>query len=99
MTATPSAPDTIRATVFIADATPERAAGTAPTTASVAGAITQPIESASAKNHTSSTTVAGRRAPTAACVGEHELDAGQAGGDDAGRSRAARPRGSTSRRP
>jgi hypothetical protein len=39
--------------VFIADATPDCAAGTAPTTASVAGAITQPMESASAKNQVS----------------------------------------------
>src|SRR5918996_6423881 len=55
MTATPSAPDTIRETVFIAEATPDRAAGTAPTTASVAGAIVQPIDSASRKNQPSST--------------------------------------------
>jgi len=40
----------MRATVFIADATPDRAAGTAPATASVAGAITQPMDSATAKN-------------------------------------------------
>ena len=50
ITATPSAPETMRATVLVADATPDLAAGTAPTTASVAGAMTQPIESASPKN-------------------------------------------------
>ncbi len=55
ITATPSAPETIRATVFVAEATPDFAAGTAPTTASVAGAITQPIESASPKNQAAST--------------------------------------------
>ena len=54
MTATPSAPETIRATVFVAEATPDLAAGTAPTTASVAGAITQPIASASPKNQAAS---------------------------------------------
>ena len=33
----------MRATVLVAEATPDLAAGTAPTTASVAGAMTQPI--------------------------------------------------------
>src|SRR5215216_5929260 len=41
----------MRATVLVADATPDLAAGTAPTTASVAGAITQPIATVSPKNH------------------------------------------------
>src|SRR5687767_560715 len=50
ITATPRAPETMRATVLVADATPDLAAGTAPTTASVAGAMTQPIERASPKN-------------------------------------------------
>ena len=50
MTATPSAPETMRATVLVAEATPDLAAGTAPTTASVAGAMTQPIASARPKN-------------------------------------------------
>lgn len=40
--------------MFIADATPDLAAGTAPTTASVAGAMTQPMDSAKAKNQASS---------------------------------------------
>src|SRR3954470_11293683 len=53
-TATPRAPDTIRATVFMAEATPDLAAGTALTTASVAGAITQPIERARKNTHASS---------------------------------------------
>ena len=44
----------MRATVFVADATPELAGGTAPITASVAGAITQPSASASPKNQSTS---------------------------------------------
>src|SRR4051812_37165303 len=40
----------MRATVLVAEATPDLAAGTAPTTAFVAGAITQPIASARPKN-------------------------------------------------
>src|SRR5918992_1564621 len=40
----------MRATVLVADATPDLAAGTAPTTASVAGAMIQPIETARPKN-------------------------------------------------
>src|SRR5919107_141659 len=54
MIATPSAAETIRATVFVAEATPDFAAGTAPTTASVAGAMIQPIDRASPKNHATS---------------------------------------------
>ena len=54
MTATPSAPETMRATVLVAEATPDLAAGTAPTTASVAGAMTQPIASARPKNQRAS---------------------------------------------
>ena len=44
----------MRATVLVAEATPDLAAGTAPTTAFVAGAMTQPIASASPKNHAAS---------------------------------------------
>ena len=54
ITATPSAPEIMRATVFVAEATPDLAAGTAPTTASVAGAITQPIARVSPKNQAAS---------------------------------------------
>src|SRR3954468_13903714 len=54
ITAAPSAPATMRATVFVADATPDLAAGTAPTTASVAGAMIQPIARARLKNHAAS---------------------------------------------
>src|SRR5262245_26548478 len=56
ITATPSAPEIIRATVLVAEATPDFAAGTAPTTASVAGAITQPIAIVSPKNQAASVT-------------------------------------------
>src|SRR4029450_4129798 len=55
MMATPKAPETMRATVLVADATPDLAAGTAPTTASVAGAITQPMASVKTKNQATST--------------------------------------------
>ena len=55
MIATPSAPETMRATVLVAEATPDLAAGTAPTTASVAGAITQPMARARPKNQATST--------------------------------------------
>ena len=44
----------MRATVLVAEATPDLAAGTAPTTASVAGAMTQPIARASPKNQAAS---------------------------------------------
>src|SRR3954464_13093092 len=54
MTATPSAPETMRATVLVAEATPALAAGTAPTTAPVAGAMTQPIARARPKNQRAS---------------------------------------------
>src|SRR3954464_14514905 len=54
MTATPSAPETMRATVLVAEATPALAAGTAPTTALVAGAMTQPIARARPKNQRAS---------------------------------------------
>src|SRR5690349_1245601 len=54
MTATPSAPETMRATVFVADATPDLAAGTAPTTASVAGAMTQPMARVTPRNQATS---------------------------------------------
>ena len=54
ITATPSAPETMRATVLVAEATPDLAAGTAPTTASVAGAMTQPIARARPKNQATS---------------------------------------------
>ena len=40
----------MRATVLVAEATPDLAAGTAPTTASVAGAMTQPMASVAPKN-------------------------------------------------
>src|SRR4029077_15592043 len=56
MTATPRAPETMRATVLVAEATPDLAAGTAPTTALVAGAMTQPIASARPKNQNASVT-------------------------------------------
>src|SRR3954471_24909513 len=59
MTATPSAPETMRATVLVADATPDFAAGTAPTTAPVAGAMIQPMASAARKNQTGRGTGAG----------------------------------------
>jgi hypothetical protein len=45
----------MRATVFVAEATPDFAAGTAPTTAFVAGAMTQPIAKARPKNQRAST--------------------------------------------
>src|SRR4051812_12467045 len=56
MTATPRAPETIRATVLVADAIPDLAAGTEPTTALVAGAMTQPIARARPKNQSASVT-------------------------------------------
>jgi hypothetical protein len=40
--------------VFVAEATPDLAAGTAPTTASVAGAMTQPVASVRPKNQATS---------------------------------------------
>src|SRR3954462_59295 len=48
--ATPSAPETMRATGLVAEAAPVLAAGRAPTTAAAAGAMTQPIESVRPKN-------------------------------------------------
>ena len=51
ITAVPSAPATWRVTSFIAEATPDFSSGTAPMTESVAGPMTQPIDSATAKNH------------------------------------------------
>jgi hypothetical protein len=45
----------MRATALVAEATPDFAAGTAPTTASVAGAITQPIARVKPKNQVVST--------------------------------------------
>jgi hypothetical protein len=54
ITATPSAPETIRATVLVAEAMPALAGGTAPTTASVAGAMTQPIARVRKKNQATS---------------------------------------------
>ena len=52
MMAVPSAPPSWRVTSFIADATPAFSFGTAPMTELVAGPMTQPIERATAKNHT-----------------------------------------------
>ena len=63
MIATPSAPETIRATVFVAEATPDLAAGTAPTTASVAGAMTQPIARVKPKNQAMSADALRARVP------------------------------------
>ena len=81
MIATPSAPDTIRATVFVADATPDLAAGTAPTTASVAGAMIQPIARVRPNNQPTSS-----QAPVFGVPerrhGQHDREAGEPCGDD-----------------
>ena len=69
-----------RATVFIADATPDRAAGTAPTTASVAGAITQPIDQREGEEPDEQHAGSGVGLPQQRGR-EHERQAGQPDGD------------------
>ena len=68
ITATPSAPPTWRVTSLIAEPTPALASGTALITESVAGAIAEPIDSASPKVTSASSRGGHVRASTAGCV-------------------------------
>ena len=70
----------MRATVFVAEATPDLAADTAPTTAFVAGAMTQPIASARPKNQ-SVRASSGVGLPEHG-QGQHNREAGEARCDD-----------------
>ena len=86
----------MRPTVFVADATPVFAAGTAPTTTSVAGAITQPIARVRQKNQTPRTTglVSGDHNTVSASIAAVPIRPADTTGD-VPRRRTARP---TSRR-
>ena len=85
MIATPKAPATWRTTSFIAEPTPAFASGTAPITASVAGAITLPIPSARKKIGDADHPL-GRLDVPEAEAGQDDGDDQHPGGDDLGRA-------------